>query len=280
MKRLVLVAMLSVLGVLAFGIGVDIVSVTPSASIVGNTIDTPDFSIEFSFPTDSLGAIKQISFVITNKTKNALKIVWDSSAFVDPDGNSHKVMHQGVRYIERDKSIPPSILVPGTKLSDMIYPTDYINLVNNEWVESSIVSSKPGQRFSVLLAIDNGDQIQSYVITFQTKGQVAANAGAAERIGIGIMIYGQAVYGDKGQIIGYKGYNILFGNAVKNYFDTVNGMKRGQINWFWEFGTVIMIIPYVGIGGDWVIPISETGDFVITIQTMYFLPYLGFSIGF
>lgn len=280
MKRFVLVAMLSVLGVLAFGVGVDIVSVTPSASIVGNTIDTPGFSLEFSFPTDSLGAIKQINFVITNKTKNALKIVWDSSAFVDPDGNSHKVMHQGVRYIERDKSIPPSILVPGTKLSDMVYPTDYVNFVNNEWVESPIVSSKPGQRFSVLLAVDNGDQIQSYTITFQTKGQVAANAGANERIGLGTMVYGRAVYGDKGQIVGYNGYNILFGTAVRNYFDSANGMKRGGFNWFWEWGTMCVLVPYVGVGGDWVIPTSETSDFVVTVGTMYIIPYLGFSMGF
>lgn len=42
------------------------------------------------------------------------------------------------------------------------------------------------------------------------------------------MVYGRAVYGDKGQIVGYNGYNILFGTAVRNYFDSANGMKRGD----------------------------------------------------
>ncbi|HPT54940.1 MAG TPA: hypothetical protein PKI14_14150 [Fervidobacterium sp.] len=57
-------------------------------------------------------------------------------------------------------------------------------------------------------------------------------------------------------------------------------MKRGQFNWFWEWGVVGLIIPYLGAGGDWVIPTSETNDFVITVGVMYIVPYLGFSIGF
>ena len=57
-------------------------------------------------------------------------------------------------------------------------------------------------------------------------------------------------------------------------------MKRGQFNWFWEWGVVGLIIPYLGAGGAWVIPTSETNDFVITVGVMYIVPYLGFSIGF
>jgi len=41
-----------------------------------------------------------------------------------------------------------------------------------------------------------------------------------------------------------------------------------------------VLVPYVGVGGDWVIPTSETSDFVVTVGTMYIIPYLGFSMGF
>jgi|GEM_PF-1365022 len=280
MRRFIIVVVLAIFGVLVFSTDVKIVSVTPDASVVDNAIDASDFSIVFSFPTNSMGSITQISFVMINKTKSVLKIVWDSSAFVDPNGQSHRVMHQGVRYLERDKSIPPSVLAPDAKLSDTIYPTDYVSLVSNDWVENPIVSSKPGQRFSVLLAIDNGSQIENYTITFETSGVAVANAGANDRIGFGSILYGQAIYGDNGQILGYKGFSPLIGYVVRYYFDDVNGMKRGQFNWFWEWGLVALIMPYLGVGGDFVIPTSETGDFVITLGMAYVVPYLGVSIGF
>ena len=280
MRRFIIVGILAVLGVLAFSIDVKIVSVTPDASIVGNTVDTSDFSIVFDFPTNSMGSISQISFVITNKTDSVLKIIWESSVFVDSAGESHRVMHEGVRYLERDKIIPPSTLAPGTKLSDVIYPTDYVSSVNGNWIENPIVSSKPGQQFSILLAIDNGSQIQNYMVTFQIGGVAVAKARVNERIGLGTILYGQAVYGDNGQIVGYNGLSPLFGYIFRNYFDSVNGMKRGQFNWFLEWGVVGLIIPYLGAGGDWVIPTSETNDFVITVGVMYIVPYLGFSIGF
>ncbi|HOQ40179.1 MAG TPA: hypothetical protein PK561_07200 [Fervidobacterium sp.] len=111
------------------------------------------------------------------------------------------------------------------------------------------------------------------------EGQIAESTVTTQRIGLSpTMLYGRAVYGDKGQIVGYNGFGI--GVVFRNYFDSVNGMKKEQFNWFWEWGTVALLIPYVGVGGDYVMPLSETNDFVITIGTIYVVPYLSFSIDF
>jgi len=74
----------------------------------------------FFITTDEFG------FVLKNETKNPLKIDWDSVSYVDYFGESHKVIHSGIRYIDRNNHQTPTIIPPTSKLTDNIIPIDYI----------------------------------------------------------------------------------------------------------------------------------------------------------
>ena len=51
-----------------------------------------------------------INFSITNKTDYSIKVLWDEAAYVDESGKSHRVMHSGIKYIDRSNPQPPTII--------------------------------------------------------------------------------------------------------------------------------------------------------------------------
>ena len=100
----------------------------------------------------------------------------------------------------------------------------------------------------------------------------------SSRAGLGLLAYGKAIYGGNSQIIGYQGINWGIGYTAQYYFDK-NGMQPNKFNPFWQWGTVLLILPYIGIGGDYVIA-NKTSDIILTIGTIYIYPYLGLSFDF
>lgn len=77
-------------------------------------------------------------------------------------------------------------------------------------------------------------------------------------IGLDFPSYGKAKINDQNQVVGYEGFNLGLGYSAKNYFDP---LKKEEFNPYWGWGTVILIIPYGEIGGDYVFKPNEDGDF-------------------
>jgi len=68
----------------------------------------------------------RIGFELRNKTEAVIKIDWDQVSFVDVDGTASKVVHSGVRLIERDRPQVPSLVPPGAKITEAITPSGRI----------------------------------------------------------------------------------------------------------------------------------------------------------
>jgi hypothetical protein len=51
---------------------------------------------------------------------------------VDTDGKSHKVLHRGVAFKDKESSFAPSTIPPTAALEDLILPTDYVQWSNAE----------------------------------------------------------------------------------------------------------------------------------------------------
>jgi len=79
--------------------------------------------LTFLFPEKK---ITGINFSMENKTDHSIKIVWDEAAYLDEDNSSHRVIRHGVNYSEKDQPQPPSIIISGSKLEDIVHPTDYV----------------------------------------------------------------------------------------------------------------------------------------------------------
>jgi hypothetical protein len=76
-------------------------------------------------------------FSAENNTENSIQVIWNDGVIIYPNRSGHKVMHQGVRFMDRfsenvhsiipRKSIIEDVIVPAENISFYTYPN-----VNNE----------------------------------------------------------------------------------------------------------------------------------------------------
>jgi hypothetical protein len=133
------------------------------------------------------------SFILKNKTNHSIKIVWDEAALVDEKGESHRVVHSGVKYIDRNNPQPLSVIVRGGTISDIIISSDNIYYESGEyggwqekplfptWVRQRWLRKKEvdlfrtqvkkyvGKTIQVLLPLQIEDVINEYIFTFEIK---------------------------------------------------------------------------------------------------------------
>src|SRR5882672_5126752 len=86
---------------------------------------TTDQKYRFSFEDNMVRILwvvgkTRINFLLQNKTDYSIKIPWDEAAYVDELGRSHRVMHSGVKYTDRDRSQPPSVIVRKGSIEDLV----------------------------------------------------------------------------------------------------------------------------------------------------------------
>lgn len=125
-----------------------------------------------------------IAFELENKTSHSLKIIWDEAVFIDVDGTSGRIMHSGVKYIDRNSSQPPTVVARGSRITDIILPTDRVRYVEGQyggWREDPIVNpysstdvamlqrakENVGRSFRILLALEIEGVVNEYIFSFK-----------------------------------------------------------------------------------------------------------------
>lgn len=71
--------------------------------------------------------LKQFNFTLRNKSNHTLKLNWDDISYVDVNGKVGRVMHSGIKYVDRNSSQPSSTVPKGASLSDILLPTDNVS---------------------------------------------------------------------------------------------------------------------------------------------------------
>ena len=74
-----------------------------------------------------------LHFLLTNKSQHSIKIPWDDMVYVDIYGQTGRVMHSGIKYIDRNNSQPASVVPRGTTISDLVMPTDNVYYVSGQY---------------------------------------------------------------------------------------------------------------------------------------------------
>jgi len=126
---------------------------------------------------------QEFDFVLINKSTYSIKIIWDEAVFVNENGISHRVIHSGIRYIDRENPKPPSVVPGGATIKDLVYPTDYVYYSSGVgWrrrpllpvmtgVSEEDLSSKAkeyiGKTYKILLPLLIEGVINEYVFTFK-----------------------------------------------------------------------------------------------------------------
>lgn len=122
---------------------------------------------------------RQFDFLMTNKTNHSMKIVWDDSTFVYVDNVNHKLVHSGMKYVDRYTSHPPSVIARGTTITDFVFPADNI-YYSEGWKEHPIfpitVFGKSerdlrnefvSKTVQVMLPLQIGEVVNEYIFTFK-----------------------------------------------------------------------------------------------------------------
>jgi len=73
------------------------------------------------------GPSNQLNFDLINKGESPVKVLWDEAAYVDIKGQTHRVIHSGVKLAERNSPQPASVIPSKGKLDDMVYPSDHVS---------------------------------------------------------------------------------------------------------------------------------------------------------
>lgn len=89
-------------------------------------------------------------------------------------------------------------------------------------------------------------------------------------LSMGLFSWGK--YNRNNEFIGFRGVSYGLGYYSKNYYEPP---KKHSWNGFWHWGTVYLLIPYIGIGTEY-----TTNNVYFEVGTFYILPYLGLGVHF
>lgn len=117
------------------------------------------------------GTVEQFDLIIRNKSANTIKIIWDDAVFVNVDGNTSKVMHKGVKYVDRESSQGSSTIIRGSSLSDIIIPNVFVYYDESlktwtSWAYYPEDSSYEGKTVTIMLPVQIKDVINEYLLEF------------------------------------------------------------------------------------------------------------------
>lgn len=139
---------------------------------IGNTLLYSDenLSIQYRIVSDS------ITFQLTNKTNNPIKVDWNQISFIDSTGLAQRIMHTGVKYNNANEYQQPSIVPPLAKIEDQLIPTKNIWFEKGEYggwrtnplfPEGPIAEKLVGSTFGVFFPLEINGQIVNYNFTFR-----------------------------------------------------------------------------------------------------------------
>lgn len=128
-----------------------------------------DDSMSISFLMEK----QAIGFELQNKTESPIKIDWDQVSFVGSTGTAVKVIHSGVRLIERDRPQAPTVIPPGARIREQITPVDRIQYEKG-WRVLPLLPERSlqmrdlcGKKFQVFIPVDIGAKIKNNTFEFR-----------------------------------------------------------------------------------------------------------------
>ncbi len=119
------------------------------------------------------GTPEMFNFELKNVSPNSLKIIWDEASFVGIDGLTSKIMHNGVKYSEKENSQPSTTIIKGAKIDDLACPT--VNVYYDDFVKSWKTKSmlpeeyvgKDAGEIRLMIPIQVKEVVNEYIFVFK-----------------------------------------------------------------------------------------------------------------
>jgi hypothetical protein len=133
------------------------------------TFEDREIRIEFTISQH------EITFVLENKTDEPITINWNQASFMDITRTSQRVTHEGVKYADRNDSMPAATIPPTARVKDIILPTNLVSYDSrsSDWKTEKLFPDGPeaarydGQKVSVFMPVSLKAGLKNYLFTFE-----------------------------------------------------------------------------------------------------------------
>ncbi|BBE30581.1 hypothetical protein OSSY52_07220 [Tepiditoga spiralis] len=254
------------------------------------TFENNDIKLKIYIDNVKNGIFNQtvLRLKILNLTNSVLKIVWDECTFTDNYNNNVVLIHENQKYISSDLHQIPSVILPNDTFNEIAVPKSHIyyytNLSTNKY--NNLFGLGSGWKIkSINSNIKNRKLLFTYMINDIKKNIIIKTTipntsdylnysdTKIEKIDIATLsFFTNKKLNKDGKIIGYSGYNLGIGYSERNYFEP---LKYDAWNSYWYWGTLGLIVPYGGVGIEY---INKDNSFSIGLFTIYVVPW--FTMGF
>ncbi len=138
----------------------------------GDSLIYKDDNIEIRFTLYS-----NINFQLNNIDNAPIIIDWNKVSIVMPDGTSHKIIHNGVKYIDRGEKMSKTTIPPNAKIKDEIVPIENIEMIGSHWRSKALFRHNPKSKkrlnnktFSIFMPIElSSGNINNYNFKFKIR---------------------------------------------------------------------------------------------------------------
>ena len=76
-----------------------------------------------------------IGLEFRNTSSDVIEVAWDQSVYIDEDGSSSRLIRGNVNLAEKDRPQPNTVIPPGTKLQETVFPVDHIRQADGKWMQ-------------------------------------------------------------------------------------------------------------------------------------------------
>jgi hypothetical protein len=83
----------------------------------------------------------RIAITVSNESDQPFEIDWNSSSFVDIARTAKRIFHSGVKYADREQSLPSTTIPPHAKVDDSVIPSANVSFSQavGDWLEGRLV---------------------------------------------------------------------------------------------------------------------------------------------
>jgi len=103
--------------------------------------------------------------------------------------------------------------------------------------------------------------------------------GPQYQVGFSFPAFGWVTLRDDGRVDRVSGFNVALGLSYRKY---PQGLTPGRFNFFWGYGTLAVVLPYIEAGGTFPFALNEAGTQTVNVDVgvVYVVPYVGVNVMF
>jgi len=132
-----------------------------------NVASSNTLSLVGEFDVSSKGDTNGLTVLIRNPTNSLLTILWDESAMVLPGGVSERIIHTGVRIINKAAPQAPTTIAPHSIAhEEIIWPASLVTPGNNARGSSIRLSNNCTISLYLTIQHPSGKKVENWTWTF------------------------------------------------------------------------------------------------------------------